>query len=490
MIGFSLFFYYKSSGINLIILIFSIVLDYYVANWIYESNSAPRRKRLMLISITANILLLSYFKYTNFFAENFLWFAGITHQPFDIILPIGISFYTFQTISYIIDVYKGEIKPTQNLRDYTFYMTFFPHLVAGPIVRARDFLPQMHKPEISADLMNEGLFLIFKGFIKKAIIADYIFQYNDIIFNNPKGYSGFENLMAMYGYTVQIYCDFSGYTDMAIGFALLMGYRLLDNFQSPYQASNITEFWRKWHISLSSWLKDYIYINLGGNRFRSRLTWGICGTFVVGLLVFGLILSNVWMVTGAFFIALVILIPYFLSKKDPSLLSSNLNQLATMLIGGFWHGPSWRFVIWGVVHGLGLIIHKSFLQLTKNKDFPFFRSSFWNFLSWFLTFHFVALLWIFFRVDSFETGLIVLEKIFTQMDLAYIQPFIQVRPLFTFLLLIAIWLMMMPLQWKNFILKSFLNTNIVIRVFILILLIQISIQLQSANIQPFIYFQF
>jgi len=491
VILFSLFFYYKSSGFNLIILLFSIVLDYYVANWIYESDSAVRRKRLMILSITANILLLAYFKYTNFLIENIYWIAGKSFDPFHIFLPIGISFYTFQTISYIIDVYKGEIKPTQNLRDYTFYMTFFPHLVAGPIVRARDFLPQMQGiPNVNTQNINEGLYLIFKGFVKKAIVADYICQYNDLIFGNPSGYSGFENLMAMYGYTLQIYCDFSGYTDMAIGFALIMGYRLLDNFRSPYQATNITDFWRRWHISLSAWLKDYVYINLGGNRFRSRWTWGICGTFGIGLLVFGFVLSNVWMIIGAFILALAVLIPYGLSAQNPSLLSSNLNQLATMIIGGLWHGASWRFIVWGTAHGLGLVIHKSFLHLTKNKNIPFFKTSTWDFLSWIFTFHFIAILWIFFRANTFEQGLQMIDKIFFFFFFAFISPFLYTRTLFTAMLLLASLVVMMPIPWKEKIANYIAEMPVVTKALGLLLLIHLSLQLQSANIQPFIYFQF
>ncbi len=439
VILFSFFFYYKSSGGYLVILCFSILLDYYVAQWIHQSTSHKLRKTLLLISISCNLLLLGYFKYTNLLLSSFYSIMKLEFKPLDIFLPIGISFYTFQTISYIVDVYKKEIQPAENLLDYAFYMSFFPHLVAGPIVRARDFLPQIYqKINISNEYVQEGLWMILKGFIKKAIIADYVAQYNDLVFGGVNQYSGFENLMGLYGYALQIYCDFSGYSDMAIGFALLMGFRLLPNFNSPYVSLNITEFWRRWHISLSHWLRDYVYIPQGGNRK-------------------GLFWQNVFLMN-------------------------------TMLIGGLWHGADWKFVLWGGIHGLALVIHKLY-QHYFAKYFPR-NHLFWDFLSWFLTFHLVAFLWVYFRATSFHDANLFIVNIFSSFDGAYFIPFLNARILFCLMLCLGFTLHFMPNLYKNQLYKYFNKTPIWGKAIVFITVIQIMIELRSENVQPFIYFQF
>ena len=242
--------------------------------------------------------------------------------PFDIILPVGISFFTFQSLSYTLDLYRNRIRPVERLVDYVFYVSFFPQLVAGPIVRARDFLPQIFRADfVSRAMIGEGLFLIISGLFKKAVISDYIsINYVDRIFDNPLLYSGIENLLGVYGYALQIYCDFSGYSDMAIGIALLLGFRFNINFDSPYKSATITEFWRRWHISLSSWLRDYLYISLGGNRKGKLRTY--------------------------------------------------VNLMLTMLLGGLWHGAALQFVLWGALHGVSLAIHKAMMAW-----FPSFRST-------------------------------------------------------------------------------------------------------------------
>jgi D-alanyl-lipoteichoic acid acyltransferase DltB (MBOAT superfamily) len=259
-------------------------------------------------------------------------------------------------------------------------MSFFPHLVAGPIVRAKDFLPQLRKKvKLSKVQLNEGLFLITKGFVKKALIADFIAQYVDIIYASPKGLSGVEASFAALGYALQIFCDFSGYTDMAIGIALLLGYRLCLNFDSPYKAIHITEFWRKWHISLSSWLRDFIYIPLGGNK-------------------------------KGFVLQLVFL-------------------LVTMIIGGFWHGADWKFVWWGIGHGLLLVFHKLLSRWVRVSG-----SKIWNFLSWGLTFSAVVILWIPFRSESLSDSLVLFNSLFHRIDLETLSIFCQQNFLYVFLL--------------------------------------------------------
>jgi D-alanyl-lipoteichoic acid acyltransferase DltB (MBOAT superfamily) len=285
--------------------------------------------------------------------------------------------------------------------------------------------------------MSEGLVLIIKGLIKKAIIADYIAQYADLVYKNPAGYSGFENLMAMYAYTLQIYCDFSGYSDMAIGIALLMGYRLKENFMNPYQALDITEFWRKWHISLSGWLRDYIYIPFGGNRRGEEKQW--------------------------------------------------LFLFLTMLIGGFWHGADWKFIFWGAMHGVGLLVHKIFSKAAKEMEF---NRGIMIPLGWLLTFHFVAFLWIFFRADSFQTATISIHRIFFHLDWAYLPYFFKANSLVVYLLVVGYATQFIPQKWKSSMMYAFHVLPFPLKALVLLVVIQIILQVQSENVQPFIYFQF
>ena len=252
---FSLFFYYKAGGEYFILLVLSSALNYFLADQIYKREKQQRIKLCFLvISIIANLGFLGYFKYTNFLIDSFNHLFSGRLQFQDIILPIGISFYTFQTMSYTIDVYRNEIAPAKSFLDFTFFVCFFPQLVAGPIVRAKDFIPQIYqKITLTKKETSFALFLIIGGLLKKAVISDYIsINFVDRIFDAPNSYTPFENLMAVYGYSLQIYCDFSGYSDMAIGLALLMGFTLPENFRTPYQSKNITEFWHRWHISLYS----------------------------------------------------------------------------------------------------------------------------------------------------------------------------------------------------------------------------------------------
>ncbi|HTF80247.1 MAG TPA: MBOAT family O-acyltransferase, partial [Cytophagales bacterium] len=257
---FSLFFYYKSSGLYFLLLIASAITDFTLALWLDSAQKDWKRRAILTLSVILNLSLLGYFKYTNFFISVINMGATVPMDTWDIFLPVGVSFFTFQSISYIIDVYRKEIKPLTNFLEYSFFISFFPQLVAGPIVRAKDFIPQIRKPNVvSSYEFNKALFLIMCGLFKKAVISDYIStNFVDRIFDNPTLYSGVENLMGVYGYAIQIYCDFSGYTDIAIGVAMLLGYHLPINFDSPYISSSITEFWRRWHISLSTWLKDYL----------------------------------------------------------------------------------------------------------------------------------------------------------------------------------------------------------------------------------------
>ena len=298
----SLFFYYKTSGFYLVILLVSTVADYLIGKRIYTAKTDWKKKSWLASSILVNLFILVYFKYAYFFAGFFTDITGIEVEVYNyfswgfnnltgtnfvwekILLPVGISFFTFQTMSYAIDLYRGHVRPVKNILDFGFYVSFFPQLVAGPIVRAADFVPQLYqKYKLTRTDFGIGLFWILNGLIKKLFLADYIaVNFVDRVFSNPGSYSGFENMMAMFGYTLQVYADFSGYTDIAIGVALWLGFRLPVNFNSPYKASSVGEFWRRWHISLSSWLKDYLYIPMGGNRSGSMFSNSVFACFLMG----------------------------------------------------------------------------------------------------------------------------------------------------------------------------------------------------------------
>ena len=251
VILFSIYFYYKSSGIYFLLLVFAAVSDFAIAHYIYRSKSQSAKKWLVALSVAVNLGMLGYFKYTNFLVEiaNDIFGAGFLDFR-NIFLPVGISFFVFQSMSYTIDVYRGAIRPLRRWIDYMFYLSFFPQLVAGPIVRARDFIPQIRKPvAVTRRMFGLGVGFIIIGLVKKAVISDYIsLNFVDRVFDDPALYSGFECLAGIYGYALQIYCDFSGYSDMAIGIALLLGFRFPKNFDAPYKSATITEFWRRWHI--------------------------------------------------------------------------------------------------------------------------------------------------------------------------------------------------------------------------------------------------
>jgi len=443
ILGFSFFFYYKASGWYLIVLLITLAADYGLALAIQKAKQQKFRTFWLVISLCTSLGLLAYFKYTNFFLENIAFLRGEPFKAVDIFLPIGISFYTFQTLSYIIDVYKRELEPTHNFLDYAFYMCFFPHLVAGPIVRAKFFLPQLkNKIILNAVDIQRGFFLIMQGLFKKAIIADYIAQYNDLIFASPGTYSGFENLMAMYGYTLQIYCDFSGYSDMAIGIGLLLGFNLGINFNKPYQALNLTDFWRRWHISLSAWLRDYLYISLGGNRKGKVRQY--------------------------------------------------INLFITMLLGGLWHGPSWKFVFWGGMHGVGLAVHKIWKTYVMPGEIRSkLGSRIWDLASWLLTFHFVVFLWVFFRANDFGTAWTMITQIFSGIDMAYLAPFWNVRYLFVVLTVIGFAIHTIPSKLYPKMEELYINkVPFLLKAASFVVLVQLCLQFRSETVQPFIYFQF
>jgi alginate O-acetyltransferase complex protein AlgI len=422
------------------LLIFATVIDFNLAKLIARSQNEISRKIFIAITLVVNLGLLGYFKYTNFLYESFFWNSSHQFQPLDIFLPVGVSFFTFQSLSYTLDVYRGDLKPVDNILDYAFFVSFFPQLVAGPIVRASDFLPQINKPTVvTSEMFGRAVFLIGCGLFKKAVISDYIsINFIDRVFDAPALYSGLENLFAVYGYALQIYCDFSGYSDMAIGIALLLGFHFPINFDSPYQSKNITEFWRKWHISLSTWLRDYLYISLGGSR-KGKIR-------------------------------------------------AYLNQLITMLLGGLWHGASWRFILWGAFHGIALAGHKFFQSITNSKaDKPSIAG---NVLKVLLTFHFVCFCWIFFRAASMETAMDMLRQITLHFTPEIFNEFVSGYKAIILLMLIGYIMHFIPARFELSFQQRLTEMPLAFKAAFMLVIIVIVIQTKSAGIQPFIYFQF
>ena len=424
---FSLYFFYKASGWFVGLVLVSAVVDFFLSNAIYREKSQSRKKFLLVLSILFNLGMLFYFKYTDFFIEISNSLFDTNFNPLNLILPIGISFYTFENLSYTVDVYRGEFKPANKFSDYLLFLAFFPKLMMGPIVRAHDFVPQINEPYVISERdFAKGFFLIISGLIKKLVISDYItLNMVDYMFDNPALHTGVENLMAVYGYAMVIYCDFSGYSEIAIGIALWLGFKIPPNFMSPYQSINITEFWRRWHISLSTWLKDYLYIPLGGNRNFSVASFIFVGGFLVGSFIMGVELfhlSNLWAAVISAVLLLIFIIPALITKKTSGI-AANFNLLTTMLLGGFWHGASWNFIIWGAIHGVGLGIHKIWMLLTDKSLSSLNQSRIYKIISGILTFHFVCFAWIFFKAEDLEIAKTMIYQIFNNFDISVFGPF-------------------------------------------------------------------
>ena len=362
------YFFYMSFIPKFILLLLALTaIDYTAARWIARTESPRSRKNALIVSLTANLGLLGFFKYYNFFAANI---AHLFHKPsgafaLSIILPLGISFHTFQSMSYVIDVYRREQEPITNPIDYALFISFFPQLVAGPIVRAREFFGDLyHWKRPSSDDVLRGLLLLFLGLAKKMVMADQFAQIANAYFRDvTKDPGALSAWSAVIAFGIQIYFDFSGYTDMAIGMAKLLGFHFPVNFRRPYLASSITDFWHRWHISLSRWLRDYLYIPLGGNRGGRLETYR--------------------------------------------------NLMLTMLLGGLWHGASWNFVVWGGYHGALLSVERLFRGKSGNRGPA--EPARWT---WFypvqavVTFGLVMIGWVFFRAATFHDSLYVLHQMF------------------------------------------------------------------------------
>lgn len=453
----SLYFYYRVGGLFIILLMLTTILTWFTAIMTARAERKAGRRFWLITNIVLLLGFLSYFKYAGFITESInslfntslvardifsSWSNTLFGTSFDvntIILPVGISFFTFQALSYSIDVYRGRMSPERNIADFSFYLTFFPQLVAGPIVRASEFIPQMKgEYTISRNEFGYGLFLILQGLIKKMLISDFISAgFIDRVFDAPALYSGFENLLAVYGYGLQIYCDFSGYTDIAIGVAMLMGFRLPLNFNSPYKAFSVSDFWKRWHISLSRWLKDYLYIPLGGNRKGSVRT--------------------------------------------------GINLMVTMLLGGLWHGAAMRFVVWGGLHGIALVADKIRMHLFRRSTS---RSRAAQIAGIFLTFNFVSFAWIFFRAGTMEDAGVMLTQIFSSFTPGNYATVLMAYLPVVVLIVSGYILHFLPVTVKEAYRGLFIRMPLAFKFLIAALTAVLLYKVGTDVVQPFIYFRF
>ncbi|HMX41560.1 MAG TPA: MBOAT family O-acyltransferase, partial [Saprospiraceae bacterium] len=441
---------------------------------------------LLVLSLLLNLGMLVYFKYS---LDSELW-CELTGKPFDpalIFLPAGISFFTFQSLSYTIDVYRGQLKALDSLLDYAFFVTFFPQMLAGPIVRAADFLPQIHQRLwVSREEFGRGVFLLCTGLFKKAVVSDYIsVNFVDRVFDSPLQYSGAENLMAVYGYALQIYCDFSGYSDMAIGLALLMGFRFPINFDSPYQSLSITEFWRRWHISLSSWLRDYLYIPLGGNRRGTLGTWLVAvGFFLLSVVLWSMAGRQWWWIAVWGVAAVLIGVPAALGRTEQSA-ATGMNLMATMLLGGLWHGAASRFILWGALHGLALAAERWVKMLRPSAPGMLRRV-----LGGLWTFHFVCFCWVFFRAPGMEAAQQMLSQMVFQFHPEVLAEWVVGYAPVAFWMAVGFWLHWIPKSGEIWAQQAITRLPLLAKAALLVLVAVLVMQVKSAEVQPFIYFQF
>ena len=516
----SLYFYFKTSGFFFSILLFSTIIDFFIGKRIYNSKKEGNAKIYLALSISINLLILVYFKYAYFFAESFNSIIGSQWHPINhfalltnqisgssfrvdqILLPIGISFYTFQTMSYSIDIFRKKLKPVKNIFDFGFYVSFFPQLVAGPIVRASEFIPQIYKPyEVSRKDFGLALFWIINGLLKKFLLADYIaVNFVDRVFDNPGMFSGFENLMSLYGYSLQVYADFSGYTDIAIGVALILGFRLHKNFNSPYKADNCGEFWKRWHISLSSWLKDYLYIPMGGNRGGSIFSYVSLSLIVIFIYLISGSLALLFGILSVIFSTLLI---GELFPKFNKWYLTNINIMLTMLIGGLWHGASWNFVLWGALNGLVIVVYKQWKKISPWKN----KSKLWNKI-WgiIITFNFVTFTRIWFRsgsINSWEeidqghniisewfTANEILNQLFFNFQWDLIGDVLAVYSNVFLVIIIGFLIHFIPEKFKFWYREKFSTSSVFVQLLVCFTAIFFMYQVASTSLQPFIYFQF
>lgn len=502
----SLYFYFKSSGLFVLLLGLSLVVNYFMGRWIFRSDTEKKKKWIITYTVLFNVLILAYFKYAYFFTSSFNELFHTDYEIFNhfarwgngffgegrftekILLPVGVSFFTFQSISYVVDIYRKEIEPVKHFFDYTFFVTFFPQLVAGPIVRARDFIPQLHKRfRLTNEDFSWAVIQIVKGLLKKVVLADYIaIHFIDKVADAPDAYPGFVSILAMWGYSLQIYGDFSGYTDIAIGLSRLMGFKLLENFNSPYKAVSVADFWRRWHKSLGSWLRDYLYIPLGGNRTGGIGTY-LASFFILLFLIFitgWFELAFVYIGLMALYFLGVLLVPNF--KK---LVHRDLNLIITMVVGGLWHGASENFVIWGAMNGVALVIYNHWKKYSPYEERKSLIIRFWRI---FITFNFITFTRIWFRLEEDGLPLVMLDQIWNHFNFSW-DVFVKVLHTYDTVFYVMVagylihWLPQRIKDWWEWRFELMSPTFKVASVSVILILMY---QAVSDVSKPFVYFQF
>lgn len=435
VVAFNLYFAYRLNGSVMWLLPATACFNYALTQEM-ALREGRTRKLLLATVVVADLAVLAYFKYATFILNDVIGLMLRTNFSLgSIVLPVGISFYTFQGISHAVDVYRRRFTMNTTLLEYFFYLTFFPLLLAGPITRAENLIPRLRRNrQASSRMVWSGLWLIMLGLVKKNMVSDYIGQFTTWVFDAPQTFSGFENMAALLGYPVQIYFDFSGYSDMSIGAAAILGFWLPDNFLFPYRALSLTDFWRRWHISLSTWFRDYLYIPLGGNRKGTLRMYA--------------------------------------------------NNFITMLVAGLWHGASWMFVIWGALHGFGLCVHKFFSRQLRIT----IPSTLWgNTLSWLITYVYVCFAWSFFRSQSLTQLGTMYEKIVADFSWAYLSPFVYARPLWTVCLLGAMLTYLIPERTYTRLQLRFITLPWLAKFLLFIVCVQLAIEVAQEDVQPFIY---
>lgn len=435
VVAFNLYFAYRLNGSVMWLLPATACFNYALTQEM-ALREGRTRKLLLATVVVADLAVLAYFKYATFILNDVIGLMLRTNFSLgSIVLPVGISFYTFQGISHAVDVYRRRFTMNTTLLEYFFYLTFFPLLLAGPITRAENLIPRLRRNrQASSRMVWSGLWLIMLGLVKKNMVSDYIGQFTTWVFDAPQTFSGFENMAALLGYPVQIYFDFSGYSDMSIGAAAILGFWLPDNFRFPYRALSLTDFWRRWHISLSTWFRDYLYIPLGGNRKGTLRMYA--------------------------------------------------NNFITMLVAGLWHGASWMFVIWGALHGFGLCVHKFFSRQLRIT----IPSTLWgNTLSWLITYVYVCFAWSFFRSQSLTQLGTMYEKIVADFSWAYLSPFVYARPLWTVCLIGAMLTYLIPERTYTRLQLRFITLPWLAKFLLFIVCVQLAIEVVQEDVQPFIY---
>lgn len=438
----SYFFYSQANPYFLIILLFVSVFDFTLTQRMAQA-SPGKKKALLIVSLAVNLGLLASFKYLNFFANipvDIAGLFGVYMEPSELRLPlpVGISFYIFQTLSYTIDVYRGRSEPTRNLLDHLLYMAFFPRLLVGPIVRSHQFLPQLKaKPRLTKERFGKAMFLIISGLFKKMIFAEYLaLNLVDRVFDLPLMFSSTEVLLGIFACMIHLYADFSGYTDIALGLGHLFGLDLPENFNFPFKARNLRDFWQRWHITLSRWLTDYLYISMGGSRVNRK--WKIYR-----------------------------------------------NLMITMLLGGLWHGAAWTFVVWGILHGLGLMVTRIWQRWQKEKGVDLSKSELARIIAVFFTFNYLALTWVFYRLENMQGFFDLMSALFRGVWSA---PNLNMNVVYV--MIVAFFFCWLPDKWYNWVHKTWLRLPWIAQMLVFAGAMFVLFHFASSDVQPFVYEKF